>query len=300
MDYGPPTIRLLLNRGAAYLVEHGVPNARRNAEWVLADQLRCGAVELYTRSEITPPQNQSDAFWRKIERRARREPLQYILGNTEFMSLPFEIPHGVFIPRPDTELLVETTETLLRERRPYPPRGRDVLDLCCGSGVIAVSLASRVAGLNVVAVDNSDLAVRAAARNAALNGVSDRVRCELGAATDYLDSSRTGSTAEAGGRFTAVVCNPPYIETGVMSDLPPEVRDFEPREALDGGPDGLAFYREVADKLPGCLAEGGFVVFEIGDEQAAAVTGILGRAGFARTSVERDYAGHDRVITGLL
>lgn len=300
MDFGPPTIRLLLNRSEAYLVEHGVPNARRNAEWMLADQLRCRTVDLYTRSESAPAEDQSDEFWAKIKRRARREPLQYILGNTEFMSLPFEIPTGVFIPRPDTELLVETAEALLLERRGDPARRLDVLDLCCGCGVIAVSLARRVAGLNAVAVDNSDLAVRAVERNARLNGVSGRVRCELRGASEYLDSAGGKGRGEPVDLFTAVVCNPPYIETGSLQDLPPEVRDFEPREALDGGPDGLDFYRDVVPKLPRRLAGDGFVVFEIGDQQAAAVAQLMERAGFVRTRVAQDYAGHDRIVTGLL
>jgi release factor glutamine methyltransferase len=292
MDSEPQTIRALLSRSEAVLVERGVLNARRNAEWILSQILGFNALELYTRSKSLPSKEHAHAFWEKIERRARREPLQYILGTTEFMSLPFQVPRGVFIPRPDTELLVETAEEQLR--RGASGRRAEILDLCCGCGIIAVSLVRRLPGISAVAVDNSELAVQTTLRNAAINGVSGRFRCEKQDAVTYV-----GCDNGDPGRFSAILCNPPYIETSSLRRLPPEIRCHEPPEALDGGVDGLDFYRGIIPHLPRRLGPGGFVVFEIGEAQAGAVVALLGRVGLEEISVTQDYAGHDRVVRGL-
>jgi len=287
MQRATETIRDLLNRAENHLVRHGVPNARRNAEWMLCASLGIRMLDLYVRSRASLAPGQVDAYWRHVERRASREPLQYILGNTEFMGLPFRARPGVFVPRPDTEVLVEHAEKKLRALPLHEPAL--VLDLCCGSGIIGVSIAKRVANTGVTAVDVSEVAVELTADNAALNGVSDRVRLVHDDAVEYLDS-----TAD---RFAAILCNPPYIASGDLAGLPREVREHEPMLALDGGADGLDFYRRAIPRMVRCLLPNAFVMVEIGDTQAAAVSALFTAAGFEDVHVIKDLAGRDRVVT---
>lgn len=279
------TIRTLIQRGEKMLVEHAVPNARRNAEWMLCDALGCSVLDLYT-STAPPPAEPVALYWSHVKRRCAREPLQRILGTTEFMSLTFEVRDGVFVPRPDTEVLVEKAETFLRAWPVDEPLR--LLDLGCGSGVIAVSLAARIANLEAYAVDAASEAVEATRANAARNGVDARVRVWHGDAGAFLGREEH--------RFTAIACNPPYIETGALDDLPPEVRDYEPVGALDGGADGLDAYRALVPRLAPGLVPGGLAIFEIGDAQGAAVSGMLRKEGFVDVDVTADYAGRDRVV----
>jgi release factor glutamine methyltransferase len=208
------------------------------------------------------------------------------------MSLEFEIHDGVFIPRPDTEVLVEAAERWLRSCPVDEPLR--LLDLGCGSGVIGVSLAARVPNLEVWAIDASPEAVAATRANAHGNQVGDRVNVHHGDAAVFLSE-----TTDAPERFTAIACNPPYIASGELDDLPPEVRDHEPMAALDGGADGLDAYRELIPKLSPRLIPGGLAIFEIGDAQAAAVSGMLAAGEFSDVDVFQDYAGGDRVVVAL-
>jgi release factor glutamine methyltransferase len=284
------TIRTLIQRGEAMLVEHGVPNARRNAEWMLCDALGCSVLDLYTMT-AAPPEGGAAVYWSHIRRRCAREPLQRILGSTEFMSLAFEVPGGVFVPRPDTEVLVERVEGFLRSCPVAEPLR--LLDLGSGTGVIAVSLAVRIGNVEAWAVDSSREAVEATGRNAEILGVSSRVTVWHGDAAEFLSGDGGGPE-----RFTAIACNPPYIETGELGELPPEVRDHEPTAALDGGADGLDAYRALVPLLAPRLLPGGLAMFEIGDAQGAAVSGMLAGEGFADIEVIQDYAGRDRVVAG--
>jgi release factor glutamine methyltransferase len=289
MERATETIRELLNRAEHRLAGSGVPNARRNAEWTLCASLGVTMLDLYVRSrESIDPAAVAD-YWRRIERRALREPLQYILGTTEFMALPFLARPGVFVPRPDTEVLVEHAEKKLRALPLHEPVL--VLDLCCGSGIIGVAIAKRVPNAGVTAVDVSDAAVELTADNAAHNGVSDRVRLVHDDAIEYLERTTD--------RFAAILCNPPYIASGELAGLPREVRDHEPMLALDGGPDGLDFYRRAIPRMVRCLLPGGFVMVEIGDEQGEAVASLLRDAGFGDIRVIPDLAGRDRVVCGV-
>lgn len=280
------TIRGWLKRAETHLVGHDVPNARRNAEWMLCHSLGWSMLDVYVQSAVALDDAQASRYWEIVERRANREPLQYILESTEFMSLPFDVRRGVFVPRPETELLVESVEASLRARPLYQPLG--ALDLCCGSGIVGVSLAYRVPNLDVVAVDVAPAAVALTATNAERNGVADRVRAVEMDAFAFLEGS--------GERFSAIVCNPPYISTGELAALPREVREHEPMLALDGGEDGLDFYRKVVPLLARCLHADGFVAVEIGDTQGASVSALLRDAGFGVVEVAKDYAGCDRVV----
>ena len=283
------TIRDWLRRAETHLVTHDVPNARRNAEWMLCHSLGWTMLDVHVQSAALLDDADARHYWGIVERRARREPLQYILESTEFMSLPFDVRRGVFVPRPETELLVEWAEARLRARPLHQPLA--ALDLCCGSGIVGVSLAHRVPNLEVVAVDVAAAAVALTATNANRNAVADRVRLVEADAFAFLEQS--------GERFAAIVCNPPYISTGELAALPREVREHEPLLALDGGADGLDFYRKVAPFLARRLHADGFVAFEIGDTQGASVCALLRDAGFGSVEVAKDYAGCDRVVVGV-
>jgi release factor glutamine methyltransferase len=176
-------------------------------------------------------------------------------------------------------------EKLSRYRRPVR-----VLDLCSGSGVIGISLARRLANCEVVGVDCSEEAIRLAHENAGLNGVAERIRFVHATAGQYL--------SDAGQAFTAVVCNPPYIASEDIPKLPPEVKNHEPKAALDGGPEGLDFYREIVPRLNASIEAGGYAAFEIGSTQRDAVFSILAAASFHRVECCRDYGGHDRIVIG--
>jgi release factor glutamine methyltransferase len=281
------TIGQVIRRAERHLVQHGVPNARRNAEWIFCETLHWPLIDLYVNSHAPMNDQSLSSFWELIKRRARREPLQYILGNTSFMSSVYQVRPGVFVPRPETEVLVEHALELLFE---VPlDRPLSVLDLCCGSGIIGVALADRIGNLAVTSVDASPEAVELTESNAGYTRVAERVTLVCEDAFEYLGRSDA--------RFTAILCNPPYIATPELATLPPEVRDFEPRAALDGGPDGLDFYRRVIPMLPAHLASGGFVMFEIGNTQADAVSALLRGTGFANVEVSRDLSGRDRVVT---
>jgi release factor glutamine methyltransferase len=247
-------------------------------------------LDVYVKSQERLEDAQRDAFWALVERRASREPLQYILGSTEFMSLPFAVRPGVFVPRPDTEILVERAESVLRAFPLHQPLS--VLDLCCGSGIIGVSLAHRIGNLEVTSVDVAPAAVDLTLQNARLNAVADRVRVVQSDAFRYLEK-----WTEC---VTAILCNPPYIGTHDLEQLPVEVREHEPMLALDGGPDGLDFYRRVIPMLRARLVSGGLVMFEIGDAQGAAVSALLDGAGFASSEVIPDLSGRDRVVAATM
>jgi release factor glutamine methyltransferase len=281
------TVGQLLRRAEKHLVQHGVPNARRNAEWMLCETLEFNTLDLYVKSAVAVNFDDLVAYWELVKRRARREPLQHILGNTFFMSAVFKVRPGVFVPRPETEVLVEHATRLLRAVPLH--RELSVLDLCCGSGIIGISLADRLANLSVTAVDASPEAVELTESNAGNNLVLERVRLVCEDAFEFLEHTPV--------RFAAILCNPPYIATGELAGLPPEVRDYEPALALDGGSDGLDFYRRVIPMLRARLAAGGFVMFEIGDTQAAAVSALLLEAGFPRVEITQDLSGRDRVVT---
>jgi release factor glutamine methyltransferase len=271
MELHASNIRELLKLAERTLQQHHVPNAGNNAIWMLCDLMDWKMIDVYAHFNVQLSDDLTEEYAEMIERRAQREPLQYILGSTEFMSLRFHTRPLVFIPRPETETLVEVADTMLRGFPLHQPLS--VLDLCCGSGIIGVSLAHRIGNLEVTSVDVSLEAVMQTAENADMNQVAPRLRVVQSDAFRYLER-----WAE---EYTAILCNPPYIATGDLSRLPPEVREHEPMLALDGGSDGLDFYRRVIPLLRPRLARGGFAMFEIGDTQAGAVVDLLRGAGFA-------------------
>lgn len=217
-----------------------------------------------------------------LKKRLSGEPLQYILGEWEFFGLPFKVGPGVLIPRPDTEIVVETALKLLRGQK-----NPKALDVCAGSGCIGVALAVHC-GAEVTFIEKSPDAIRFLKENVALNEVNAKiVECDVLQSPDF-------GTKEP---IDLIVSNPPYIRSDVIESLSVEVKR-EPKMALDGGDDGLKFYREITKKAAVALKENGQLVFEIGFDQAKEVTEILRLNGFKDINTIKDYGGNDRVVYG--
>jgi len=276
------TVLKVLTWTKEYLAEKGVENARLEAEWMLCAALGLDRVGLYVNFDKPLSDDELALFRGMVARRARREPLQYILGTQEFMDLEFDVTPAVLIPRRDTEVLV--AEAVKRAI----PTGR-ILDIGVGSGCIAVALARALPHAEVLGVEKSAEALALARHNAG----------KLGARVTLFE----GSLLEPfpGQRFDLIVANPPYIPTGDLDGLQPEVRDFEPRGALDGGADGLDFYRLIIPAAPEYLAPGGLLLQEVGIGQADAVQEMIEATGrFGGLFTARDTAGIDRVVGGKL
>lgn len=278
------TIGELLAAGEAALREAGVAAARREAGWLLADLLGVGRLTLDLRSDRTVPEAVRRRFTDRLARRQAREPLQYILGFEEFHGLTLRTGPGALIPRPETELLVEWAVELGRGAG----SGRRAVDVGTGGGAVACALARALPHFQVLALERSSGALALAAANVRALGLGDRVRLIQG---DLL-------TPLARLAVDLVVSNPPYIPSGVLGQLPPEVRDWEPREALDGGPDGMAVHRRLAAEAPRVLGSGGWLLLELGEGQAAGARDLLAAGGFERIEVRRDLAGTERMIAG--
>ena len=217
-----------------------------------------------------------------ISRRNSGEPLQYILGETEFMGYKFKVNPATLIPRQDTELLVETTAGLIGNTE------AKVLDIGTGSGCIGISLAKLCNSSRITLLDFSKKALETAKENAVLNNVEcDTVLCDILSEIPH-------------GKFDVIVSNPPYIETETVKTLDKTVKDFEPVTALDGGDDGLIFYRRITEISKNMLSESGFIVFEIGYNQGKSVSDILSKNGFKDIEIIKDYCGNDRVVKGRI
>lgn len=277
------TIRKLLAWTTDYLKGKGFDEAKREAELLLAYVLGCKRVELFVRYDEEPTDAERAKFKELINRRVAGWPVAYLLGTRDFYMLTFDVEPAVLIPRPDTETLV--LEALNRLK---PLTSPDALDIGTGSGCIAVSLAHRKKDAKVTATDVSPDALAVARRNAAKHAVADRMTFLQG---DLFAALPAGST------FDLIASNPPYIAQGEFAALAADVRDHEPRMALDGGPDGLAFYRRIANGVSGFLKPGGSLLLEVGYTQADAVRGLLAE----RSELEvgpaiKDSGGHPRVV----
>ncbi|MCD8391436.1 MAG: peptide chain release factor N(5)-glutamine methyltransferase [Firmicutes bacterium] len=213
------------------------------------------------------------------DKRKSGMPLAYILKSAEFMGMTFKVTRDTLIPRPDTETLVETAAGHISDAR------RKVLDIGAGTGCVGISIAKLCKNAEVTLLDISAGALSVAEENARLNGVS--ANFEL---CDIL-------TALPEGRFDAIVSNPPYIKSGVIKTLQTEVKDYEPLTALDGGADGLMFYRRICAAARDLLTDGGFLAFEIGYDQAAEVTALM--SDFDNVATVKDLSGNDRVVHGI-
>jgi len=272
-----------LNWGRAALSM--LPNGKNEARMIMSYATGFGTADLITRSKELMRDDDFEEFQKRIYQRIEGVPLQYIVGTQEFMGLPFRVNRSVLIPRLDTEVLVENViETMKRKNLRKP----EVLDMCTGSGAIGISIAAGVPDAIVTMTDVSEDALNTAIGNAGLNGVNRRCIFLLGSMFEAVPDDK---------HYDVIVCNPPYIPSAVIDTLDIEVKDHEPRMALDGGRDGLDFYRIIADKASLYLKTGGILALEIGAEQAEDVKKLLNETKtFEEIRVIRDLAHLDRAI----
>ncbi|MBD5555109.1 MAG: peptide chain release factor N(5)-glutamine methyltransferase [Roseburia sp.] len=278
------TYQETVKRGEQVLSMAGIDDFKTDA-WLLLEMVcKIDRGFYYMHMEDDLPEEQLSEYEITLRKRAEHIPLQYIIGETEFMGLKFKVNSNVLIPRQDTETLVEEALKIVRP-------GMRVLDLCTGSGCVIVSIlhnaGGNAGGVKGYAVDISKQALIVAKENAKQNDVT-------------VNFERSDLFDNVTGKFDVIVANPPYIPTAEIAKLMPEVRDFEPTEALDGKEDGLYFYRKMVEECGNYLNPGGKILFEIGHDQGDAVSGLLRDAGFYDVGIVKDLARHDRVVTGTL
>ncbi|MEW6675329.1 MAG: peptide chain release factor N(5)-glutamine methyltransferase [Nitrospirota bacterium] len=295
-----------LRETTEFLKRSGVDDAVREAEMIISHCFGIDRTALYrdnpqiSEEELT----KIDGF---LKRRSKREPLQYIVGYTEFYGLKIKVGSGVLIPRPETELLVEEAiktvksfklkvESEDKDSSLVTPRPRSakrggrhlsliILDLCTGSGCLALALAREFPDAHIYGTDTSEIAIEYAKENAEINGIKN-VTFVRGNLFEPIEEEE----------FDLIVSNPPYIKRDDIKDLQPEIRDWEPVEALNGGADGLDFYRTIIPAAHRYLKEGGCIILELGFKQAGLVSRIADDAGFKDISLIKDYAGIERII----
>lgn len=263
----------------------GIENPRLDAELLVAHALRITRTQIII-DAMRPLDGPELAQLRElVKRRRSREPIAYLRGEREFHGLPFRVDPRVLIPRPDTETLVDVA----LERTRHLSMSLRLADLCTGSGCVAIAIARERPTAKVFATDVSEAALAVARENAA----------RLGAYNVAFRAGDLFAALAAGTRLDAVVANPPYIASAEIATLMPDVRDFEPRLALDGGEDGLALVRRIVDDAPTWLEPGGLLALEIGAGEAEATRALFAAAGFTSIATHRDYGRIERVVSGL-
>jgi release factor glutamine methyltransferase len=303
------TILKILKQAEEKFRMSGVPNPRLDAEALLSRVLDIDRVGLYTQYERILSEEEVNNFFGLVERRNKREPLQYILGNTEFFGLEFVVTPDVLIPRPETEILVEKALNRVKSyelgvmsknkknsKLRTPDSELKILDLCTGSGCIAVTLAKEIEGVKVYGVDISAKALRVAKENARRHEVEERIRFIQGNLFESF-TIHCSRITDHGFRFDLIVSNPPYIPSSEINFLQEEVKDYEPREALDGGNNGLSYLKRIIKEAPDYLKSGGSLLLEIGYKQKERVFEIAEEREIYQTPVIiNDFAGIERVV----
>lgn len=286
----PRTLRDALLAAEALLDCVGVSESVADARLLLAHALEASPTWVFAHEHDPLSDDAWCAYRTLVSRRAERVPLQHLLGVQDFWSLRLQVTPDVLIPRPETELLVESAVAALGSRGPCR-----IADVGTGSGAIAIAIASELPQARVLASDVSAAALSVARANARAHGFEDRVIFLEGSLTAPL---RDSSHGEGGVRLDGLVANLPYVTTSEWEQLEPEVRDHEPRHALVGGEDGLDLVRQLVAEAPSVLVPGGLLALEVGHAQAAATIEALERAGFRDLKTRRDLAGVERVVEG--
>jgi release factor glutamine methyltransferase len=316
------TVLEVIQKSAEFLAKRGVDSPRLQAELLLAHVLKLPRMKLYLNFERVLTETEADATREFVKRRGQREPLQHIVGTTSFCGFEIAVSRQVLVPRPETELLAEAgweylgqpptsniqrptlnpAAVALESERRAPARLDDsdaiqlaeaglgapvALDFGTGSGCIAIALAAKCPAARVVALDVSAEALALAQQNAQSNGVNRRIEFRAGDGFAALKPEE---------RFDLIISNPPYIPSGEIASLPPEVRDFDPRGALDGGADGLDFYRRLAAEAGARLNPGGKLMLEFGDGQADALKKIFEAQMWIVEAVREDYSQRQRIL----
>lgn len=283
----PWTVRRILEWTTAHLSKHGSESPRLDAEILLAHARNCKRIELYTRFNDVLTDQQRAVMRELVQRRAKSEPVAYLVGYREFYGLPFRVTQDVLIPRPDTETLV--MEVLSLAKSVSSPR---ILDVGTGSGCIAVAIADNLKTARITASDISEAALEIAKENAASNGVGGRITFLLGEGFSPLAGED---------QFDFIVSNPPYVTEGEFDQLQADVRRHEPRSALVSGADGLDMVRDLVEQAPRHLVPGGSLLMEIAPEQAASVEKLLGDDGrYENVRILKDLSGQARVAAAQM
>ena len=273
-------IKRLIKWSTEYLKKRGIDAPRLTSELLLASALNCSRLELYLHYDKPLKQEELSAFKVLLKRRLAHEPLPYILGEKEFFSLRFKVTPATFIPRPETERLVEVAVEIIKGghfSQPY------ILDWGTGCGAIAICLAKELSGAHIIATDISKEALECAKQNARLHKVS----------IGLIKSRDLGCFKE--GYLHFIVSNPPYIRTATLNKLAPEIKDYEPRYALDGGPNGLKYISYLINQCPRYIRKGGWLIMEIGYDQKEDIERLIPNS-YDPPIFFKDYTGHTRVI----
>ena len=280
MDKVEYSLKGLLADGAKMLTQAGIDEAELDARYILEYITGLNSAQYFIHSEDIIEKNKAEEFFRLIERRSKRIPLSYVIGTRDFFGLTFKVDENVLIPEQETELLVE--EVIKHSE------GKSVLDMCTGSGCIAISIALFGKPSKVAASDISEKALEVARENAKSLKAGE---------ISFIQGDMFENVTD---KFDIIVSNPPYIETGEIDELMPEVRDYIPRLALDGDIDGLKFYRIISKEAVKKLNKNGRIFYEIGYNQSRAVASILLENGFTDVNIMKDYSGLDRIVMAKL
>lgn len=278
------TIEEAKKYAAVQLKNCGIKNAAIDINAALKHILKCDEIHLITHKNYVLSDDEIAQFKHFVKMRENDIPLAYILGEKEFMSLKFLVDENTLIPRPDTETLTEEVISLTK-------CNDAIIDLCTGSGAIGISCAKYTSAQRVLCVDKFEKTLEIAAKNAEINGVADI--CE------FLNCDVLTNLKNIGERFDIAVSNPPYIETAKIETLDKTVKDYEPKSALDGGADGLLFYRKIVENAEFILKKGGILAFEIGFDQQQAVEDIM-KEKFENIYTKRDLGNNARAVFGYL
>ncbi len=284
------TIQKLLNWTTEYFTGKKLDAPRLSAELLLSYIFGMKRIELYTQFDKPVAKPQLDKLHNLVKRAGQNEPVAYLVGKTEFYSLEIIVSPACLIPRPETELLAERAIEFLRRRT-----GKQfVCDLCTGSACIAVAIAKNFADADIIATDISDAALKVAAENIQKYQLNHRVKLLCGHLFEpivpHLDTEK----------FDLIVCNPPYVSAIEFETLDKNVKDYEPKQALFAGNDGLDVYRRIAEKADAFLKPDGALMLEIGYSQGHSVSELLEQADYFRqTAIEKDFHNNDRIITAV-
>ena len=280
MDKVEYSLKGLLADGAKMLAQAGIDEAELDARYILEYITGLNSAQYFIHSEDVIEKDKAEEFFRLIERRSKRIPLSYVIGTRDFFGLTFKVDENVLIPEQETELLVE--EVIKHSE------GKSVLDMCTGSGCIAISIALFGKPSKVAASDISEKALEVARENAKSLKAGE---------ISFIQGDMFENVTD---KFDIIVSNPPYIETGEIDELMPEVRDYITRLALDGDKDGLKFYRIISKEAVKKLNKNGRIFYEIGYNQSRAVASILLENGFTDVKIMKDYSGLDRIVMAKL
>lgn len=290
MQEAPWTIGRLLTWTTDFFAQQGVESARLEAEVLLAHARGCKRIELYTVFEEVPPAELRDRFKLLVKRRGDGEPVAYLVGSREFYSLEFEVTPDVLIPRPESELIVVALTDLVKEREASEERLK-IADVGTGSGILAVCAAKYIENADVLATDLSPAALEVARRNAERHDVAKRVYC---IEADLFPANKPNM------QLDYIVSNPPYITSTEMAELPPDVREYEPHTALDGGPEGTTVIERLLPESAKQLKPGGSMLMEISPMIAERVEQLVEQtAGLELRPTIKDLAGHARVVEAV-